>query len=84
MLQDDELAILGDYNSGNNDGYVQPQPADLATKDIIIEYDEYEKQLMREICGMEANLGKDPLEVQNAQKGEESEMNQPGGLNEAI
>ena len=38
VLQDDELAILGDYNSGNKE-----QAADLATKDIIIEYDEYEK-----------------------------------------
>ena len=44
MLQEDELAILCDYNSdGNNEGHAQAQPADLATKDIIIEYDEYEK-----------------------------------------
>ena len=30
---------------------------------------------MREISGMEANLGKDSLEVANAYKGEESEVN---------
>ena len=39
---------------------------------------------MREICGIEANLGKDSLEIMNAKKGEESETNQQSGLTEAI
>ena len=33
---------------------------------------------------MEANLGKDSLEIMNAKKGEESETNQQSGLTEAI
>jgi hypothetical protein len=40
-------------------------------KDVIIEYDEYEKQLMREISGMEVKLTDKNLhsiEVLNAQK----------------
>ena len=42
-MHDDELAILGDY--GLNDEREQRN-----ANDVILEYDEYEKQLMKEIC----------------------------------
>ena len=45
MMQEDELAILGDYCT--NDEREKRRDA----KDVILEYDEYEKQLLNEICG---------------------------------
>jgi len=50
MLHDDELAILGDY------GKQSCETKSKAMKDVICEYDEYERQLMREISGMEDTL----------------------------
>ena len=44
-MQEDELAILGDYCT--NDERERRRDA----KDVILEYDEYEKQLLNEICG---------------------------------
>ena len=60
MLNEDELAILGD--SGDADEKKE-------ANEVIVEYDEYEKQLMREISGLEeASLSRTQLELLNAQK----------------
>ena len=74
MLQEDELAILGDYSSSDNSGNIAESKATdtVAVNDVIDEYDEYEKQLMKEICGMETTgLKKENFEFKNAFKTED-------------
>ena len=71
MLRDDELTILGDYPTRIYD------KKSKVMKDVICEYDEYEKQLMREISGMEVKLtdkNLQSIEVLNAQKSEEQSL----------
>ena len=46
VLQEDELAILENYG-----GEQQVGSTTQGANDIILEYDEYEQQLMKEICG---------------------------------
>ena len=69
MLRDDELAILGESTD----------VAGMLAKDAILKYDEYEKQLLKEI-------GDQPLEVCNAQKSVDNnqELFEATNLNEAI
>lgn len=69
VLQQDELAILGDCASSDNsaatEGNNNAAAPVVAVNDVIDQYDEYEKQLMREISGMEVSLKKDSMELQN-------------------
>lgn len=76
-LHEDELAILGDYQGGASRAEKKPNTVKQSTcttgkdpKDVIVEYDEYEKQLMRELSTMEAAtvLKNDSLDELNAQK----------------
>ena len=62
VLHEDELAILGDYaghQSASETDNSLPAGKKTSTgvaKNIINEYDEYEKQLMREIRGLESKV----------------------------
>jgi len=81
-MHEDEMAILGDYAASGDQckqmqHTQQMQKASEATmktaQDVIIEYDEYEKQLMNEICGMDNVLNKESLEMlerQNTSSGD--------------
>lgn len=56
-------------------------------QDVIVEYDEYEKQLMNEICGMDTVLNKESLEMlerQNTSSGEKYIQNNAEDLQDAV
>lgn len=56
-------------------------------QDVIVEYDEYEKQLMNEICGMDTVLNKESLEMlerQNNSSGEQYIQNMAEDLQDAV
>ena len=56
MLQDDELAILGCYDDMpvKNTFKQKTETTDKVAKDVLAEYDEYEKQIMEEIGKMDS------------------------------
>lgn len=58
MMQEDELAILGDYRNEND------EREKYEAANVILEYDEYEKQLMNEICGASETYANSALTIE--------------------
>ena len=80
-IRDDELAILGDYPTRIFDNKSK------VMKDVICEYAEYEKQLMREINGMEVKSTDKNLQsnkMLDAQKSEEQSLPSENTLDQTI